>query len=300
MKLMQRLNDWLGTPVPPSPSADTPLLASLLSMAWLVEARDPYTGGHLWRVSQYCALLADKAGLPATEVQLIALGGFVHDLGKIGIPDAVLRKAGRLEENEYDVIKTHPEIGKRLLDTHPLAGLVMDAVWSHHEMPNGRGYPRGLSGDQIPRMAAITGICDAFDAMTSDRPYRKGMPLDDALKIVEDSAGSQFHEAYAHLFVSLGREGGLQHILGHTDAGIPLRRCENCGPTVVVSRTHGAGDLVFCPACEMGYELYRPDQGNLLRVRGTGKKGTADQLKPVPDQALIQHLAQRLTPSVAA
>jgi HD domain len=298
MALLQRLSGWFNPSVSSSdPSVEAPLLASLLTMAWLVEARDPYTGGHLWRVSQYCALLAQKAGFNPAEVARFALGGFVHDLGKIGIPDAVLRKAGPLSDDEYHVIKTHPDIGKRMLDSHPLAALVIDAVWSHHEMPNGRGYPRGLKGDQISAMAAMTGLCDAFDAMTSTRPYRQGMPLSDALGIIEKNAGSQFDAHFATLFIELGREGRLDHVLGHTDEGIPLRRCESCGPTLVVQRISRSGDHVFCPACTTGYELYSAAAGADLAVRGMGRVGTAADLSPSPDVDLITRLAARFTPA---
>ncbi|MBJ7546162.1 HD domain-containing protein, partial [Pseudomonas sp. OA3] len=116
---------------PARPVIDEALLSSLLTLAWVVEARDPYTGGHLWRVAQYCALLAEKSGFAPAEVARLALGGFVHDLGKVGIPDAILRKPGPLNDDEYAVIRTHPEIGRRMLETHPIAALVLDAVASH-------------------------------------------------------------------------------------------------------------------------------------------------------------------------
>ena len=288
MKLMQRLNHWLSPANAVTDlSVQTPLLASLLTMASLVEARDPYTGGHLWRVSQYCTLLAKEMGFPPNEVVRIALGGFVHDLGKIGIPDAVLRKAGPLNEDEYSVIKTHPDIGKRMLERHPLATLVMDAVWSHHEMPNGRGYPQGLTSEQIPVIAAITGICDAFDAMTSNRPYREGMPSAKALDIIERGAGTQFDTRFATTFVKLGRRGLFEHVMGHTDDGIPLGHCLTCGPTVVVRRASIPGDHVFCPACGSGYELYIAERGAAPSLFPTGKKGSAAQLSPSPDIELI-------------
>jgi HD-GYP domain-containing protein (c-di-GMP phosphodiesterase class II) len=156
------------------------ILASLLTAAWMVEARDPYTSGHLWRVSQFAMILAAKAGLPAAEVPRIAMAGFLHDLGKIGIPDAILGKPGRLTEEEYSVIKTHLCIGSSMLAGHPLASLVDAAVLMHHEMPNGKGYPLGLMGKDIPIDARIIGLCDAFDAMTSARPYREGMPREQA------------------------------------------------------------------------------------------------------------------------
>ncbi|POA70794.1 HD-GYP domain-containing protein [Pseudomonas sp. DP16D-R1] len=298
MKLMQRLNHWLSPANAVTDlSVQTPLLARLLSMASLVEARDPYTGGHLWRVSQYCTLLAKEMGFPPSEVVRIALGGFVHDLGKIGIPDAVLRKAGPLNDDEYNVIKTHPDIGKRMLEGHPLARLVMDAVWIHHEMPNGRGYPRGLTSEQIPTIAAITGICDAFDAMTSKRPYREGMPSAKALDIIESGAGTQFDTRLATSFVRLGRRGLFDHVMGHTDDGIPLRHCLTCGPTVVVRRTSVLGDHVFCPACGSGYELYRAESGAALGLLPTGKTGSAAQLSPSPDTELITRLAIRFAKS---
>ncbi|MDD1000044.1 HD-GYP domain-containing protein [Pseudomonas sp. TNT2022 ID1044] len=298
MKLMQRLNHWLNPAITLTDlSVQTPLLASLLTMSWLVEARDPYTGGHLWRVSQYCALLAKEMGFAPNEVVRIALGGFVHDLGKVGIPDAVLRKAGPLSDDEYSVIKTHPEIGKRMLEGHPFAALVMDAVWSHHEMPNGRGYPRGLTSEQIPTIAAITGICDAFDAMTSNRPYREGMPLAKALGIIESGAGSQFDSHLASSFVKLGRQGLFDHVMGHTDDGIPLRHCLTCGPTVVVRRTSIPGDQVFCPVCGSGYELHPAESRAALILFPTGKKGSAAQLSPSPDTELIARLASRFAKS---
>ena len=153
------------------------MLASLLVMAWVVEARDPYTGGHLWRVSRYAALLCERAGIPMDECARIAIGGFLHDLGKIGIPDAILRKRDKLTDDEMAIMKTHPDVGARLLAGHPLADLVRDAVLLHHETLDGSGYPKGIAGPDIPIAARIVGLCDAFDAMTSTRPYRAGMPM---------------------------------------------------------------------------------------------------------------------------
>lgn len=133
-----------GNPAPAAQHRD--LVASLLVMAWMVEARDPYTGGHLWRVSRYAELLAEALGWQPADIARVAIGGFLHDLGKIGIPDAILTKRERLTDDEYDVIRTHPDIGARLLAGHPLAALVNDAVLFHHERPDGNGYPRKRSG----------------------------------------------------------------------------------------------------------------------------------------------------------
>jgi len=278
----------------PAPvKGDDELLSSLLTMAWFVEARDPYTGGHLWRVAQFCELLAEKTGFDSAEVARIALGGFVHDLGKIGIPDAVLRKPGPLSDDEYAVIKTHPDIGYRMLEAHPLASLVSDAVWMHHETPDGRGYPKGLRGTEISAMAAITGICDAFDAMTSSRPYRAGMPQEKALGIIGKNLGKQFDAHYGELFIQLGEAGRLTPVIGHTDHGIPLHICQMCGPTVVVRQLNTVGDHVFCPSCGTDYELQKAPNEAAFQLVSTGRVGTAQDLSPAPDLQLIADLAHR-------
>lgn len=113
------------------------MLASLFVTAWLVEARDPYTGGHLWRVSRYCALLSERSGLAVQQCARVAIGGFLHDLGKIGISDAILRKPGKLTGAEHAVIKTHPKVGAQMLAAHPVAEFVSEAILKHHETPDG-------------------------------------------------------------------------------------------------------------------------------------------------------------------
>lgn len=293
--VLRQLADWLQPNASPT-NTEAPasyahhLLASLLTMAWFVEARDPYTGGHLWRVSQYARLLADAAGLPSTSVARIGLGGFLHDLGKIGVSDAILRKADRLTDSEYAVIKTHPSMGVRMLAGHPLAALVHDAIYQHHERPDGKGYPLGIGGDSISDMAAIVGICDAFDAMTSSRPYRKGMPLEKALSIIQAEQGQQFHTGYAQHFVALGEAGHLQHIAGHSDEGIPLQNCPMCGPTLALRREQQAGELVYCHNCAGEFRLVR-DRADLL-PEPTGRTGTASDLEPQLDAALIARTVQ--------
>jgi HD-GYP domain-containing protein (c-di-GMP phosphodiesterase class II) len=151
---------WLGNKqVEVKVSAETTtrhLLASLLTMAWFVEARDPYTGGQLWRMSRYARLLAEHARFSEAEAARVGLGGFLHDLGKIGIPDAILRKTDRLTDLEYEVIKTHPSMGTRMLAGHPLAVLVKDAIGLHHERPDSTGYPLRLSGESIPEIAKMS------------------------------------------------------------------------------------------------------------------------------------------------
>lgn len=261
------------------------LLTSLLVMAWMVEARDPYTGGHLWRVSRFARLLASDAGLPSAEVARVAIGGFLHDLGKISIPDSILGKKEHLTEQEYEVIKTHPDVGWRLLADHPLAALAEDAVRSHHETPDGKGYPRGLAGHAIAVDARIVGICDAFDAMTSTRPYRRGMSVERALSIIEENLGRQFDRDFGQRFVALGRSCQLDHIVGHSDEGIPLHECAMCGPTLVLKNGQAAGEHVYCRTCAGEYVI-KHREGQLVTV-STGRLGAPKTLEPEADTTLI-------------
>ena len=281
------------TVVESSPTAQADgnaLLASLLAMAWVVEARDPYTGGHLWRVSRYAALLCERAGTSMSVCARVSIGAFLHDLGKVGIPDAILRKPAVLTDDEQAVIQTHTDVGARLLAGHPLGSWAMDAVQAHHERPDGQGYPRGLRGSEIPYAARVVGLCDAFDAMTSTRPYRAAMPVVHALERLEAGLGSQFDEALGRHFLALGSEGLLHHIAAHSDDGIPLQRCLMCGPTLVLRREQTAGETVFCRNCGGEYRLRAHvdgGDGGMLQAVATGRRGDAGVLAPVADTALI-------------
>jgi hypothetical protein len=252
------------------------LLKTLFSMAWMVEARDPYTGGHLWRVSQYARRTAQAAGHPPAEAMRAMLGGFLHDLGKVGVPDAILRKPGRLDADEYAAIQTHPEVGRRLMIDHPLKHLVEAAIWLHHERPDGRGYPGGLARDDIPAEARIVAVCDAFDAMTSTRPYRPGMPVDAALTIIEDELDRQFDPHYGKTLIELARSGLLADITGYSEPGIPLENCHNCGPIILRTRHKQNGARLFCPNCAGEYILHL--ERDRSSVEPTGRQGTAQDL----------------------
>lgn len=287
MGWMDLLSRRAAAPAPDARLERERMLASLLVMAWVVEARDPYTGGHLWRVSRYAALLCEHAGVAADECARIAIGGFLHDLGKVGIPDAILRKRERLADDETEVIRTHPSVGARLLAGHPLAGLVLDAVLLHHERPDGRGYPRGLGGDDIPLAARIVGLCDAFDAMTSTRPYRTGMPIAAALEQIVQGSGRQFDAGLTGHFLELGRAGLLDHIAGHSDDGIPLQECLMCGPTLVLRREQRAGETIHCRSCGGGYRLEAGHVDSPLKAVPTATVGSPADLEPQADTALI-------------
>ncbi len=237
----------------------TELIKSLLVLADIVEARDPYTGGHIWRVSQFSKLLAIKMGLSEKEAVQISLGGYLHDLGKIGIPDQILLKPGKLTKEEYAVIKTHPMIGKKLIKSHPLSELVCKPIVEHHERLDGKGYPHGLHEDEIALSSRIIGTVDALDAMTSTRPYRRELGLDKAMQILTEGGGTQFDKTMIDHICELGRDGDLSHIIGHSAEGIPLITCPVCGPVIAVQRTARTGDSVFCRACKGKFILHQKD-----------------------------------------
>jgi putative nucleotidyltransferase with HDIG domain len=157
-----------------------------------VEAKDRFNRGHSRRVAELAADFARRLGLPRREAELLEIGAKLHDIGKIGIPEEILNKPGRLTAEEFDVIKAHPVIGEQILRPLDFLADTRPIVRHHHERWDGGGYPDGLRGPAIPRPAAILSICDAFDALTSDRPYRPGLPENEALSILAQGAGTQW------------------------------------------------------------------------------------------------------------
>ena len=275
---------------------DKPLLKSLLMMADIIEARDPYTGGHVWRVSQFAKLLATKLGLPRDEIIKISIAAYLHDLGKVGIPDHILQKAEALTDAEYAIVKTHPSIGSKLLGGHPLAEMVSAAAKEHHERLDGTGYPNGLRGDQLSLTARIVSIADAFDAMTSTRSYRKGMPMEQALDRLQESAGSHFDPVLVAHLCELGSADDLTHIVGHTAEGIPTVTCPHCGPVIAIPRHTKDGDIIYCRACHGQLELHRA--GDTFEAKMTGMTDDPRNLEPrankdAVDDILVQ-ISERL------
>jgi HD-GYP domain-containing protein (c-di-GMP phosphodiesterase class II) len=165
-----------------------------------IDAKDPYTCGHSDRVARVSVRLAEELGLDRKQVDSIYLSGLLHDVGKIGIDDNVLRKPGRLTEAEFEHIKTHSEIGYKILVDIPQLDEVLPVVLHHHEQWDGKGYPRGLAGEAIPLLARIVAVADSFDAMSSDRPYRQGMGDEKLDAILRDGAGKQWDAAVVEAF----------------------------------------------------------------------------------------------------
>jgi HD-GYP domain-containing protein (c-di-GMP phosphodiesterase class II) len=168
-----------------------------------IDAKDAYTRGHSQRVAELSRSLAKAAGLSAEQCERVYLSGLLHDVGKIGVPETVLTKPGRLSDAEFEAIKKHPEIGAQILGNIKQLQDIIPGVLYHHERWDGRGYPYNISGEEIPLMGRIICVADSFDAMSSTRTYRPALPLDTVLNEIRRCAGSQFDPRLAELFVNL-------------------------------------------------------------------------------------------------
>jgi hypothetical protein len=167
-------------------------LSTIEALVRSIEARDPYTSGHSTAVREYTLAVARRMKLPDSELERLEYVSLLHDIGKIAIPDAILLKKGRLTPDEYELVKTHPQVGATIVGEVPVLGDAVGAVRHHHEWYNGSGYPGRLEREGIPLTARILAVADAFDAMTSDRPYKKAYSYQDAVRELTRCAGQQF------------------------------------------------------------------------------------------------------------
>ena len=177
------------------------MMGLMHSLTSAVDAKDPYTCGHSERVALLSRHLAHEAGLSDTEVEQVYMAGLLHDVGKIGVPESVLQKAGKLTAEEFDAMKKHPEIGARILQDVRQIKQIVPGVLHHHERFDGKGYPMGLSGQDIPLMGRIICLADGFDAMTSNRTYRRALPTEVALAEIRRCSGTHFDPALAEAFL---------------------------------------------------------------------------------------------------
>ncbi len=178
-------------------------METIQALSKTIEAKDKYTRGHSNRVKEYAVKLAKAMNLGDKEVENIETAALLHDIGKIGIDDNILKKPDKLSKEEYDMIKQHPVIGANILQGVDFLKGIVNIVKYHHERYDGKGYPDGLSGDDIPLEAAILSVADSFDAMTSDRPYRQALPIEKAIDEIKNSEGKQFDPKLAKVFVEI-------------------------------------------------------------------------------------------------
>jgi hypothetical protein len=188
----ERLRGLLTTNQDLLRSVQRSYLSTITSLARTIEAKDPYTGGHTERVGDFAMLLAREIGMDERDLMAVEVGAVIHDIGKIGVPDQILLKPGRLTDDEFTEMRRHPEISSYIVSELDLPPIVKHMVRSHHERWDGTGYPDGLGGEEIPLAARILSVADTLDAMTSDRSYRAALPLTTAVEEIQRNAGVQF------------------------------------------------------------------------------------------------------------
>jgi len=187
-------------------------LRTVRGFARAVEAKDRYTHGHSENVMRFAVVVAEAISMAPDEIEKVKYAGLLHDIGKIGVSEAILNKPGSLTVQEFGEIKKHPELGVRIVADVPFLKSLSPYILHHHEFYNGLGYPGGLKGMEIPLGARILGVCDAYEAMTSDRPYRKAMPVEKATSILVENRGKQFDPVVADLFLDLLKKGAITRL----------------------------------------------------------------------------------------
>ena len=182
------------------------VLSTLYSMAKVLDARDPYTSQHSTRVTALSIDLAKAMHLPDEDRDVLYIASSLHDIGKVGVPDSILRKPDKLSVDEFDIIKRHPDIGADILKAIAVMYRETEVIRHHHERFDGAGYPSGMVGSEIPLLSRVIALADTFDAMTTDRPYRKGLSADQAIQEIIRCKGTQFDPDIAEIFIDIAKE----------------------------------------------------------------------------------------------
>jgi putative nucleotidyltransferase with HDIG domain len=178
-----------------------------------IDASDPFTHGHSFRVSRYALRIARAMGMSSRDLEMLEYAGLLHDIGKIAIQNEILLKVGPLTEDEWRSLKSHPNIGADIVEQLKFLKEAAEIIRCHHERPDGMGYPRGLRSNEVPIAARILNVVDAFDAMTSDRPYRKALPIERVMEELGTYKGTQFDARVAEILLDLYWKGEFQIIV---------------------------------------------------------------------------------------
>lgn len=182
-------------------------VGTVKALAAAIDGKDKYTRGHSERVSRISVAIGRRMGLGADELETLRISALLHDVGKIAVDDAILKKPAALTEEEFEVMKTHPQRGYKIMSQIPAMKEFLPGMYMHHEMVNGKGYPQGLTGDQIPLQAKIVSVADTFDAMTIDRPYQKGMDLPSALGRIRELVGTRYQADVVEALIAACQAG---------------------------------------------------------------------------------------------
>jgi HD-GYP domain-containing protein (c-di-GMP phosphodiesterase class II) len=185
-------------------------IGTVKALAAAIDGKDPYTRGHSERVARFSIAIGESLGLPDDELEKLRISALLHDVGKIGIDDNILKKPSSLTSDEFEIMKQHPQKGFKIMSQIPAMRDFLPGMYMHHEMMDGNGYPQGLKGDDIPVQARIVSVADTFDAMTTDRPYQKGMSLEDALARVKSFVGTRYDETVVAALVAACESGQIQ------------------------------------------------------------------------------------------
>ena len=230
---------------------------TLIVLANAVEARDHYTVGHTWRVTNFALQMAREMGWTEEQLAVCEMGGVLHDVGKIAVDDAILSKPSKLTDEEFEKMKIHPERGARIMqDTRFLKPVIPYCLY-HHERYDGRGYPYGLSGDKIPLEGRLVAVADTFDAMTSSRPYRKGLDPEIAVAELLKGRGTQFDPDCVDALVKCYREGKIAGVLQDGNKGSQSIACPFCSTYIAVPEGAQAGIEFACDVCHRPIRLMK-------------------------------------------
>ena len=249
---------------------------TLIALSNAIELRDHYTVGHTWRVTKFAQATARELGWSEEKIQQVEMGGLMHDIGKIAVADSVLRKPGPLTDEEFAMMQVHPERGARLLqDIAFLQPLIPYALY-HHERYDGRGYPNGHAGEDIPIEGRLVAVADTFDAMTSHRPYRKGLAPEVAREEIKKNSGTQFDPAIVEAFLKAYDKGAIHSILQEYQKEGRSVACAFCSTYNAVAEDKQAGDIITCTVCHRRL-LLRLENGSLFADL---QPGTEAHLQP--------------------
>ncbi|MBI2424762.1 MAG: HD domain-containing protein [Candidatus Hydrogenedentes bacterium] len=249
---------------------------TLIVLANAIELRDHYTVGHTWRVTNFSLEIAKELGWGAEKLNEVRMGGVLHDVGKIAVDDSILRKPARLTEEEFDKMKVHPERGAQLLqDVDFLKPLIPYCLY-HHERFDGRGYPTGLGGEEIPIEGRVVAVADAFDAMTSNRPYRKGLDPEIAISEIEKGKSTQFDPFCAEALIKCYREGKIDRILqDYHKTDEKSIACPFCSTFLRIPDEAVVDDVFDCHVCHRTIRLAEQNEayfGELVPESEVGRK----------------------------